>query len=348
MGDDSKIEWTDATWNPIRARRNSGGKSGWHCEKVSAGCANCYAERFNSRNLPGGGTGLKYNKVERELVTIFIDDDVVTQPCRWKRPRKIFVGSMTDLFGEFVTDAQIDRVFAAMIAGRRHTYQILTKRAERMRAYLSDPQKHERWSVAFKKEFQRFDRCTGGVVDPWWPNNSDNFWIGVSVEDQETADERVPLLMQTPAARRFVSYEPALGPVDFGRFMWPTHERWPSKFKSPEEARAAGATVTRHRQGLVLAGRRFIDWVIVGGESGPGARPFDLAWARKVVDDCSLAGVACFVKQFGSYWAKRHGADRVVRCGPNRARSVPHNSKGGDMAEWPDDLRVRQFPSDDR
>lgn len=500
MSDGTKISWTDATWNPIRSLRNSGGKVGWHCEKVSAGCANCYAERFNGRNLPGGGTGLRYNQVDRELVTTLVDDVVVTQPGRWKTPRRIFVCSMTDLFGEWVTDAQIDRVFASMISAGRHTYQILTKRAERMRAYLSDPTKHDRWNAAFKKEFQRFARNTGGVADRWWPEFSQSIWIGVSVEDQATADARVPVLLETPAAVRFVSSEPLLAPIDLSKYLGrrrdesggdgvprandsrdvfdrsrrddpaaqgmdegdedrigsgvgrmrdatsgrkpirqaargqhdlPTRhvrgegsqvagrgssgrmdgderranrtrpgdqpqererrgqpavesrsrdrisERDPldpnARFAKDRDERiaqrdgeagrdegradsSAGSTPidaaaqdrravrshaiddsTHRYQGDVEARPR-LSWVIVGGESGPGARPFDIAWARSLIWQCKVAGVACFVKQLG-----RFPYDEVG--GRHSLRTSTAMKQHSDPAEWPADLRVREFPS---
>ncbi len=186
-------------------------------------------------------------------------------------------------------------------------------------------------------------------------------WLGVSVENQRFADERIPLLLQTPAAVRFISAEPLLCAIDISRWMWPVHWAWSGAYKSPEEAIAAGAYAEQKRQCLVSAHRRFLDWVIVGGESGRGARPFDVAWARSIVSQCQAAGVPVFVKQLGRHPYDMDGlttcassaADPLycVRC-KVRAPSWPlhvgrvetSDSHGGDMAEWPEDLRVREMP----
>jgi protein gp37 len=202
---------------------------------------------------------------------------------------------MSDLFHEKVPDEAIERILTATIHAKAHTFQILTKRPERMRSVM-----------------QRWTDMNG--------RPQTNLWMGVSVEDQATADERIPLLLQTPAAVRFVSYEPALGPVEFS-FAMP----W----------RMAGPALNKA-----------IDWLIVGGESGPGARPCDVAWIRSTVEECRVAGVACFVKQLGTRPVTYHcaGRDRCTHpdCGP-----VPldiRDRKGGDPAEWPEDLRVREMP----
>lgn len=311
----SSIEWCTDTWNPLRARAVTG-RVGWHCEKISPGCAHCYAERFNGRMLPAGGTGQPYVAAMRKATETFLDSDVLEAPLRWKKPRIVFVCSMTDIFGEWVERAQLDRLFAVMALARQHYFLVLTKRSAAMRSYLENPTKHERWSPLISRLSDKYRRSTGGVAATWWPEFSRNIGIGVSVEDQKTAEERIPELLATPAAMRFVSYEPALGPVDLS---------------------GHGGIHCSGAQGL-------LDWIIVGGESGPGARPFDLAWARSTIAQCRSARVACFVKQLGSRWAKLHGPSRVVRCGPNRARAVPRDSKGGTMELWPEDLRVREFP----
>jgi hypothetical protein len=172
-----------------------------------------------------------------------------------------------------------------------------------------------------------------------WRMPLPNVWLGVSVEDQATADERIPLLLSTPAAVRFVSYEPALGPVDFTRWL---HDSNCVAFNEKELAGTAESACicSEPREDR-------IDWIIVGGESGPGARPFDLAWARKTIDDCAAARVACFVKQLGA---------QPVQCRPTPPirPGMPEGAlefsvelcdrKGGDMSEWPEGLRCRQFP----
>jgi hypothetical protein len=161
--------------------------------------------------------------------------------------------------------------------------------------------------------------------DTRWP--LPNVWLGVSCEDQATADERIPVLLDTPAAVRFVSAEPLLGPVDLSHWL---NIPAPEVFEDDPLAAHLMAEAIRDGQGDC---RRGIDWVIVGGESGPGARPFDLAWARALVGQCRDAGVACFVKQLGAQ--------------PQTRFDVLHldDRKGGDPAEWPEDLRVRQFPT---
>src|SRR4051794_40445939 len=140
MSDKSAIEWTDATWNPIRARNLKTGKVGWHCEHATTGCEWCYAEGFNKRL----GTGLPFKPGHRKEIEIFLCEETLTQPLRWKKPRMIFPGSMTDLFADFVRDEWLDRIFAVMTLTPQHTYQVLTKRAARMRHYQCDPQTPDR------------------------------------------------------------------------------------------------------------------------------------------------------------------------------------------------------------
>ena len=254
MGDKSKIEWTDATWNPVTG-----------CTKVSAGCKNCYAERLFPKVYPG-----------RKFSDIQVHENRLDQPLRWRKPRMVFVNSMSDLFHENIPTAILERIFAVMALCPQHTFQVLTKRPERMQAFLSWEQRPGFVAASAGQDLGRYFRRDGSNW-PGWPMK--NCWLGVSVEDQATADERIPVLLQTPAAVRFVSYEPALGPVDFGRWI---HEIPPS-----------GDSRTGHDGGLFTQ----IDWVIAGGESGPKARDADPDWFRKVRDDCAAAGVAFFMKQ---------------------------------------------------
>lgn len=181
------IEWTDETWNPIRASSHEHG-NGWHCERVSRGCQNCYAEVINRDRF---GTGLAYTRANRERVIISIWGTTLSAPLRWRKPRRIFVCSMTDLFGEWVPFELIDWVFAVMALAPQHTYQVLTKRPERMREYLVG---RRDWAIP-------------------------NLWLGVSVEDQVAAESRIPVLLDTPAAVRFLSCEPILSMVDLTRFL---------------------------------------------------------------------------------------------------------------------------------
>lgn len=335
--DNSKIEWTDASWNPLRAR--AGGRPGWACQRVSPGCEHCYAETINRRL----GTGELYDAIGILRSRHYLDEKAIAAPLRWKRPRRIFLSSMTDVFGEWVSDELLDRLFAVMALTPHHTYQILTKRAERMRAYVAE-------------HCPSLSRRTGGLNIPLslamtasnenrfsvaatWP--LPNVWLGVSAEDQKRADERIPDLLATPAAVRFVSYEPALGPVDFYRFL--------------HDSNCPAEDLDGDPFCICSAPREInLDWIIVGGESGPGARSFDITWARDVVEQCQGAGVAVFVKQLGAkpYEETRKVASVGVYPSARAARTfidAPHfmrlkSRKGGDPSEWPADLRVREFP----
>lgn len=238
----SNIEWTDSSWNPVSG-----------CTQISPGCANCYAltfaERF--RGVPG-------NYYENGF-DLQLRPSQLEKPLHWKKPRRIFVNSMSDLFHEDVPDEYIDRVFAVMALTPQHTYQILTKRPERMRAYF-DGDSSIRW-----RHIQ--DAATPYVALPL-----PNVWLGVTVENQRWADERIPILLDTPAAVRFLSCEPLLEAIDIEHYV---HAAW-----GPDEDER-------------------LDWVICGGESGPRHRPFDVDWARSLRDQCADAGVAYFCKQLG-------------------------------------------------
>lgn len=250
MAENSGIEWTSSTWTPIRARNKTTGKVGWHCEHASDGCRFCYSEvQINKRF----GTGLPFKPGHRKDVDLFLDEKMLIAPLKWRGDRMIFVCSMTDLFADFVPDEWIDRMFVIMALARKHTFQILTKRAERMHAYMTSPETLKR--VRDRKFYMaRFDN------DPTWPGwPMPNVWLGASAEDQENFDTRWTHLSKIPAAVRFVSYEPALAPITLG-----------------------GARP---------------DWLIQGGESGPGARMMDLQWARDLRDECAAKGVAYFFKQ---------------------------------------------------
>lgn len=286
MGDTS-IQWTDKTWNPVTG-----------CTKVSAGCKNCYAEKVADRFWK-----------DRKFTDVVCHEDRLEQPLRWRKPVKVFVNSMSDLFHEDVPRQFIHAVFMVMAKAKQHTFQVLTKRPERMFDLLTD------WLAG---GWTWREGVTGDSIP--------NVWLGVSVEDQKTADERIPVLQRTPAAIRFVSYEPALGQID----------------------------ITEHLMGMTSCGRP--DWLIVGGESGPSARPFDLAWAIDIVRQCKAAGTAVFVKQFGGFVVSDQCGRMPQVHFPLKPRLEPYgplwrvhlkDSKGGDMSEWPEDLRVRQFPPTD-
>jgi protein gp37 len=345
----TSIEWTDATWNPLRG-----------CSRVSEGCRNCYAEKVAARfSVPYGPAGPKYQPGRFANVirdgkwngVVELVEGKVAEPLHWRKAKRVFVNSMSDLFHESVPDEWIDRVFAVMALAPQHTFQVLTKRPERMRAYLQCGvglyDRVLRAAEPLREMFPGLNRI--GISNPA-AIPLPNVWLGVSVEDQATADERIPLLLQTPAAVRFVSYEPALGPVDFARLRG--YLGAGDSVKADLVIDALGGFYAAAWRGRSTTPdtplpeyARPLDWIIVGGESGPGARPFDVAWAWSTIAQCKAAGVACFVKQLGA-----HPCDR----GPGQSYHHAHgellckklaDKKGGDMAEWPEDLRVREFPS---
>lgn len=240
------------------------------------------------------------------------DEKALTAPLRWRKPARVRLG--WDLFDDGITDAERDQMLAVIALAPRHTFQVLTKRPARARAYLVAAEQleipiSEEWSVRLPLP---------------------NLWVGTSVSDQPSADERIPELLATSAAVRFVSYEPALGPVSF-RWL----SAWPENAPHTAQKPAILGESTHELDGL-----RRLDWIICGGESGPGARPFDLAWARSVVAQGKAAGVPVFLKQLGA------------KPFDSRATHIPvdavliRHPKGADITEWPEDLRVQEFPNE--
>jgi protein gp37 len=227
---------------------------------------------------------------------MFIDEKILRWPLYWRRPRKIFVDSQTDLFADFQANEIIDQIHGIMALAPQHTFQILTKRPHRMATYYGAPDVRDR----ILRSMVAIARREGIETVPHlenWPLR--NVWLGVSAEDQQRADERIPVLLDVPAVIHFVSYEPALEELDL--------RPW-------------------------LNGESRIDWVIIGGESGPGARPFDLEWGAWLITQCRSSGVSPFFKQAGS-------------CPKYCVRAVQLRDRtGGDLNELPEYLRVREFP----
>ncbi|NKI17400.1 phage Gp37/Gp68 family protein [Spongiibacter sp. KMU-166] len=301
MGDKTGIEWTDATWNPIRG-----------CSRVSDGCRNCYAEtvanRFKGPGLPYEGLIAKGGQWNGKIRIV---EHLIDQPLRWRRPRRIFVNSMSDLFHENVPDELIDKVFAVMALCPQHTFQVLTKRPNRMLEYCKSLGKHrsvDRVSIA-SAQLQAdglfsYTHTSGGWCLP-------NVWLGVSVEDQATAEERIPLLLATPAAVRWISAEPLLGPLDLDLSRCETHDR---DFITDDEHCGecladgwSGDMPTGHWLDPLNGG---LDWVVVGGESGSGARPMHPEWPRYLRDQCVNAGVPFLFKQWGD-WGDEESIERT-------------------------------------
>ncbi len=483
----TSIAWCDASWNPIVG-----------CTRVSAGCEHCYAERFAHRwrNIEGHALGGLTRPGGGWNGTVRLNETALDLPLRWRKPKRIFVNSMSDLFHEALTDEQIDRVFGVMAKAFWHDFQVLTKRPERMREYLArvaggryvwKAAQAFPWPSWAMNEINR-----NGLAGATWP--LPNVLIGVSVEDQATADERIPLLLQTPAAKRFISAEPLLGPVDFTRWLGydPVYEagtgrsglrsggarRYRDRRAGPDLARGEarlGSLATsddrapvqegsgRERHGCLFddssddrrdsglhgspstrvpplqrpdssgsdgeprergqegqpageshAGELFgsgppratsspsrqdgserraerdgetsrwdgagdtsppsggrepaldrdgvrdlrqdsledraprtlgLDLVIVGGESGPNARPCDVAWIRSVVEQCKAAGVACFVKQLGARPYSLAGDSLCADGEPPVGTFLALRQRAGsDPSEWPDDIRVQEWP----
>lgn len=263
MGDKSNIEWTDATWNPVTG-----------CTRVSKGCDNCYIER----TPPFWMNGRKFDKPGIGATTgVKLHPERLDQPLRWAKPRRVFVNSLSDLFHRDVSTDYIVDVFLRMWWANQHTFQILTKRPEIMR--LKMPR--------IEEALRRVERdlvLTDAPTPLTWP--LPNVWLGVSVEDQDAAELRIPKLLDTPARVRFLSCEPLLGPVQL-RPEWMELEL---------QAFGNGATLFPH-----------IGWVIVGGESGPNARPMHPDWARSLRDQCAEFYTPFHFKQWGE-WAPHNVA----------------------------------------
>lgn len=307
MSANTSIQWTDRTWNPVRG-----------CSVISPGCVNCYAMKQAHRF---SGPGRAYEGLTKQTKAgpqwtgvVRTVESALLEPLSWRKPQKVFVNSMSDLFHEDVPWSFIEQVFDVMQQASRHTFQILTKRAENMRQFA------ENWAFHH-----------GGPLP--------NVWMIVSVEDQQRADELIPELLRTPAAVRGISAEPLLGPLDLkvARIAeWPDMSHWMPNKEEPDDWK-----YWMHRD-------NGIRWVIVGGESGPGARPCDLAWIRSIVQQCQAAGVACFVKQLGAQPRSEHGStdipQREAVSRVDRPMIGFKDLKGGDLEEFPADLQVRQFP----
>ncbi len=309
----TSIEWTASddgtpgyTWNPLAG-----------CTHVSAGCDHCYAATLHNMRYIAWKRGrfpaappqyhLPFKRVQ-------LMPERLSDPLHWRKPRRVFVNSVSDLFHEDVPDDYIERVFAVMAATPQHTYQVLTKRPERMQQWVSAIDgaqwgARERMAAFIRSQVERARerlRLERLLTYLWqWP--LPNVWLGTSVEHQAAADERIPPLLTTPAAVRFLSCEPLLEPVDLDAFLW-------------EDA------------GPVWAGRNLanpgLDWVICGGESGAHARPMDLDWARSLRDQCVAANVAYFFKQVGGRTPKANG-----RLLDGREWSEYPNVKGHDHAQ---------------
>ncbi len=331
----TSIEWTEETWNPVAG-----------CSIVSSGCTQCYAMKMAARLEAMGqakyiGLTQKVNGNTVWTGDVRLDAAALEIPLGWRKPRRVFVNSMSDLFHEKVGDAFLDFVFAVMAVCQEHSFQVLTKRPERMQSYMqrafaTQPTVN---CIELDREGDRIHSSHGPGYA--WP--LPNVWLGVSAENQETADSRIPLLLQTPAAVRFVSYEPALEGVDFSSYLTAWCDECAGSgetsghYSSPDNA---GPCEGCGGNGIERYAEPPLSWLIVGGESGPGARPFDLRWAERVVADCKAAGVPVFCKQLGArpFMSPEHE-------GATGYEWPISDRKGAKLEEWPEHLRVREFPA---
>lgn len=264
MGDRTKIQWTatiksdgeitpGATWNPVTG-----------CTPISEACDHCYAKRMATR-LRG-----RYGYPADEPFRVTLHPGKLDEPLKWEKPRRVFVVSMGDLFHEDVPFHFIASVFGTMHCARQHTYQILTKRPERMKAFIE-------W---FQSDWLGGPQAFATA----WPREYQHVWLGVTAESQPMADQRIPLLLRVPAALHWVSFEPLLGAINLDRWLVPVAGYdfdidggiWPGGRLDPTKR---------------------IDWCVVGGETGPNARPMAVEWARSLRDQCKAAQVPYFFKQ---------------------------------------------------
>lgn len=331
MSGKTGIQWTDATWNPVRG-----------CSRISPGCQFCYAEavaaRFSKPGQPYHGLAKMTPRGPQWTGDVRFVPKHIKDPIRWKKPRMIFVNSMSDLFHEKLGTDVLQSVFDVMFEAKHHIYQVLTKRSQRMMELLP----HLRYPGGQK----------------WMDRPERHIWMGVSVETQ-FEEERIEHLVQTPAAVRFLSLEPLLQPIDLSKWLIRDADCPTCRGARVDTCDDPGCPCDGHMHTGEVCGwrghRRKIHWVIVGGESGPRARRMQLDWVRTIVAQCKEKGVPVFVKQLGSKPQSGWKSRQQPNCGCREA-GCPHllmalpivmklkDGHGGDPEEWPEDLRVREFP----
>lgn len=373
MAENTKIEWCHHTFNHVRG-----------CTKISAGCANCYADTMAKRNPKTLGVWGPNGK------RVVASEASWREPLKWDRLAKaagerhrVFCASMADVFEDWqgaMLDSKGERLViykpnggflttAPYIEEPPANCRWMTMQDVRARLFaLIDATPNLDWLLLTKRPENIAEMMPpyfpGGYIAEAGRMNQEgprpNVWLGVSVENQKAADERIPLLLQTPAAVRFLSMEPLLGPVDLSKFLWDAwecpecgddHEN--GKWLLPPNKRYCGVCAgDGGRDVLVNRKGKLLHWAIVGGESGHGARPCNIAWIRSIVEQCKAAGVACFVKQIGSkpYESASDGHtvrswnEAEVRLNGEFVQIHLKDKKGGNPDEWPEDLRIRQFP----
>lgn len=303
----TKIQWSDMTVNPIHLMKTDGTHGGHWCRKISAGCKNCYAEEQNQSNYFKFASKLPYTgKVPQNLI---LDLVVMKKLINMRSPKKIFLCSMTDLFGEWVPDEWIDQIFACMAIAKQHTFQILTKRPERMQKYFDDDFRVNLINNAAYKIDK--SRRIPNLPLP-------NVLLGTTVENQQTADDRIPLLLKTRGTKIFLSCEPLLEAIDLNKH-----------FRTLDD-------------GYELTWLDYLHWIIIGGESGSDARPCHIDWIRSIVKQCQGTNVAVFVKQLGSMAIE--STPYIVDVATSNHQIKLKDRKGENIDEFPEDLKIREFP----
>jgi protein gp37 len=323
----SKIEWTEKVWNPITG-----------CTQISAGCDNCYAKRESPRfkNLPG------YSKENPFKPTFHANR--LDQPLRWRKPSRIFVCSMGDLFHEEIKFEQIAAVFGVIAASPQHTFQVLTKRPERMKEFFEWLVKNKKQNVLImlearerfnhKKIEKYFDFWRSDFGKEAWP--LPNLWLGVTAENQEQADKRIPILLQTTAAKRFVSIEPMLSEIEI---INGKKNRW----TMPTDIDSSGNKIK-----WTDPGKKFIplDWVIVGGETGSKARPMHDGWVYSIKEQCKNSGTPFFFKGWGE-WVPFGQSPPGTMFNKKRKCTVSHTKTGKKIAGCLlDGVEHKEYPND--
>lgn len=306
----TKIQWADDTWNPTTG-----------CSKVSEGCRNCYAKFGMWPRLKAMSATVYHG---REFGDVMCHPERLDYPLRFSKPTKFFVNSMSDVFHPDIPDEFIDKIFAAMALSPRHIFQILTKRPVRMKEYLTNsqtPLNVQLESIDSRRSIKKQKQKRADISFPL-----PNVWLGVSVEDQETARERIPVLLQTPAAIRWISAEPLIESIDLRKKYW---------VECIEEYGDIGNELIKLIDG--------IDWIVVGGESGPNARPCAIEWIGDIVKECKSTKTPVFVKQMGAYIVSTEEMDDEGK--EFIWRGTSDDMKGSVFHDFPKELQIRQYPN---
>lgn len=339
------IEWTHFSANALKLELPDGTRVN-ACTHISEGCRHCYAESLVRRfwkkawgDFPGYSAALlKLGRpvlVEEELQVVLRLSQRIADGKADPTINRVFWHDMTDEFLSFWPDEMLDRIWAVRALATNLIHQVLTKRPDRAATYLNTPFR----SNAVLKAMQDVTPDRGVWSWPGWSEAMRGVWLGTSIENQATADERIPHLLRCPAVVRFISAEPLLGPLHIDEILVPFGDDGEKAVICPLTGEWAPEEPSPVAGGI-------LHWCIIGGESGHGARPFNVQWARDIIAQCKAAGVACFVKQLGAHPVEDNSGASPGSC--RRYQRIPcrlKDKKGGDWSEWPEDLRVRQFPT---